>query len=188
MSGIFKKIAAYIVAIIKAFFGISDSENLASGSKKVATIVLGRIFFIIADYWAVIASVALVSTLKYRGCDFLEILAATWLYDLIVAVAFLIISIRSGQDITLGESFRRAADVIHNSNKLMGYTTSAFLIVKATIWDGPEQVPIFFKKELKKFSRMILLLLFLTAFQGAFWAYVYSLGYDSVAELIKSFK
>ncbi len=192
MSGVLKNIAAKLAAICKvffkavmAFFDIREGDSVISGSKKVAVRAAERTVYIVADYWTAILCAMLVSTMKYWHRPFYEIFLATWAYDFIVAVMFMIVSEKSGRDITLGNSFRRAADVVHSSNKIAGYATFGYLTLKATIWDGPEQIAIFFKKEIKTLPRMIGLLFFLAIVQGAFWAWVYSLGYDSISELIK---
>lgn len=158
---------------------------MSSKSKKVAVTAIRRTIYVIADYWTALLCASLVGAMKYYGLNFIEIFLGTWAYDFVVAMAFLVISLKSGQDITLGEAFRRAADVIRSSHKVAGYLTFGYLTIKATIWDGPEQIAIFFKKEIKTLPRMTVLLFFLTIVQGAFWAWVYSLGYDSISELIK---
>lgn len=192
MSGLLKNIAAKIAAIwrvfikvLKAFFEIKDRDSTSSKTKKVAVTAARRTIYIIADYWTAILCFSLVGAMKFYGFNDIEIFLGTWAYDFIVASAFLVVSLKSGQDITLGEAFRRAADVIHSSNKIAGYATFGYLTLKATIWDGPEQIAIFFKKEIKTLPRMIWLLFFLTMVQGGFYAWAYSLGYDSVSELIK---
>lgn len=192
MSGYLKKIAATIAAIwkvfikaLKAFLEIKDRDSAFSKTKKVAVTAARRTIYVITDYWVAILCFSLVGTMKFYGFNDMEIFLGTWAYDFIAASAFLVVSLKSGQDITLGEAFRRVADVIHSSNKIAGYAAFAYLNLKAIIWDGPEQIAIFFKKEIKTLPRMIGLLFFLTIIQGAFWAWVYSLGYDSISELIK---
>jgi hypothetical protein len=181
-----KKFFSFLSAIFKAFFDIRENDGLGSRTKKVGATAIRRVVFIAADYWTALACAGLVSILNYWGRSFLEITAATWAYDLAIATVFLGISLKSGQDITLGESFRRAADVVHSANKMAGYITFAGLAAKATIWDGPEQVVIFFKKEIKTITGMLVILTILTLVQGLFWAWLYSLGYDSVTDLIKN--
>ncbi len=190
MSGL-EKIAAKCAAlgkrIFKAFFEIKDEESVADGSKKVAITMARRAFYVFLDYWAVFACASVVGILKFWGWSFWSIVGATWLFDFVVAAAFMVASEKSGHDITLGEGFRRANDVIHSESKLFGILTMIGLNLKATIWDGPEQVVIFFKKELGGMIQMAGALVGLTLVQGFFWAWVYSLGYESVTELVKSF-
>ena len=188
MSGFMKiaaKCAAFSSSIFKAFFEINDDESFTSGSKKVGLTAARRVVYVIADYWTALACAALVGSLKYWGLSFWGIAVATWLFDFLVAFAFMVASEKSGQDITLGESFRRVADVIHSSSKLAGFVSMIGLTIKATIWDGPEQVAIFFKKELGSMKMMTFVVFALTFVQGVFWAWVYGLGYESVAELLK---
>lgn len=192
MSGL-KRMAAKVAAILetiikatKAFFEIGDGDNIVSKSKKVGVVVAKRTAYVAIDYWTAFLCAGLVSILKFWEYGFVQIFFVTWAYDFTIAIIMLIISIKSGHDITLGEAFRRAADVIHSSHKIAGRATFGSLTLKATIWDGPEQIAIFFKKELATIPRMIGLIFFLTIIQGAFWSWVYSLGYDSVYELLKN--
>lgn len=192
--GIFKKIAAFIAAIVKtganalkAFFEIGDGEGVVAGSKKVGMIAARRVIYIFADYWMAILSAGIIGAMKFGGYNFAQTFLVVWAYDFVVASMMLIASIKSGQDFTLGESFRRAVNVIHGAHKITGYAAIVFLNIKAVIWDGPEQIVMFFRKELRTVSRMIALLFFLTIIQGAFWTWMYSLGYDSVSQLVKIF-
>lgn len=187
MARLISKIVALVAAVFKAFFGIREEDNISSGSKKVAVTTARRILYVVVDYWATFACAALVGLLNYWEWTFMWIVIATWVFDFTVATIFMVVSEKSGQDITLGESFRRAADVIHSAHKIAGYLTFAYLNVKATIWDGPEQVVIFFKKEIGSMARMTWCLVGLTLVQGLFWAWVYSLGYESVSEVVKHF-
>ena len=99
----------------------------------------------------------------------------------------MIASEKSGHDLTFGKGFRRAADVVHSESRLFGYIAMVGLNIKATIWDGPEQVVIFFKKELGGMIQMAEVLVILTFVQGFFWAGVYSFGYESITGLVRSF-
>lgn len=193
MKAIIEKMVAFIAAIfqttvsaVKAFFDIKSDDDVASGSKKVAITAARRVVYVFLDYWAAIACASIVGLLKYWGLSFWLIVLATWIFDFVIATAFLVASEKSGHDITLGEAFRRAADAVHSSSKLAGYLAFIYINAKAIIWDGPEQVVIFFKKEIGSMSRMIGVLVGLTFIQGIFWAWVYSFGYDSVSELIRN--
>lgn len=189
-----KRMAAKLAAVweialraTKAFFEIGDRDTVVSSSKKVSITAARRVVYLFADYWIALFCAGLVGTMKYWDRPFYEIFLATWGYDFVIATAIMVASEKSGHDFTLGKSFRRAADVIRSSHKIAGYLAFIFLNAKAIIWDGPEQVVIFFKKEIGNVSKMVLWLLTLTSIQGLFWALIYSLGYDSISELINLF-
>jgi hypothetical protein len=91
---------------------------------------------------------------------------------------------KSGQDITLGEALRRSADIIHGENRIAGYLNFLLVSVKAIVWEGPEQIVIFFR--LAGATRIMISLVTLSLVQGLFGAWLYSTGYDGVAALVGS--
>jgi hypothetical protein len=58
------------------------------------------------------------------------------------------------------------------------------VILQAAVWSGPEQVVIFFRKEIGSMSRMVAVLLFLTVLQTVAWMFLYRSGYDTVTGLL----
>jgi MFS family permease len=170
-----------------AFFDIDSSDDIDVRTRKVAATTLRRAVYVFFDYWLSILSAGLVGVLNYWGMSFWNVALITWLFDFIVAALFLLISERSGHDITLGESFRRAVDAIRANSQLAGLFLFGYLVIKAIIWDGPEQIVVFFRKEIGTMTRMTMMLVVLTFFQGIFWAWAYGLGYESVSTLIKNF-
>lgn len=169
--------------VVRAFFDIRADDTMVTGSGKVAATGARRIVFVILDYWVAILLAAMVALMKYHGHDFWTIVLATCAYDFLAAVAFYLVQTKSGQDITLGEAFRRAADVIHAKNRLAGYLTFLLVSIKAIIWEGPEQIVIFFR--LNGAARIVIALVVLSLIQGLFGAWLYSTGYDGVAALVE---
>lgn len=172
---------------VRAFFDIASDDDVASGSKKVLATGARRVVYVFLDYWASIACAAIVGYLNYLQLEFWQIVLGTWFFDFVVATIFLVVSEKSGQDITLGEAFRRAVDAIHSNSQLASWMALIYINAKAVIWDGPEQVVIFFKREIDGIYWMMLMLVGLTFAQGLFWAWVYNLGYETVSEIIKNF-
>lgn len=168
---------------IKAFFDIKTEDRTADRSAKIALTAVRRGVFTLLDYWVAFVLGTMVAALKYHGFSYWEIFCAVAVYDIIAAYAFYQIQIKSGQDITLGEALRRAADVIKNENRLSGYVTFFLITVKAIVWEGPEQIVIFFK--ITGRWKVNIALLILSLIQALFGAWLYSLGYDSVAELFQ---
>lgn len=179
------KITALFRELAMAFFDIQNSDNTIEGAKKISATAARRAVFFILDYWASLASAGIVGLMKFYGLTFLQTIIATWLFDFLVAFIFMLTSEKSGQDITLGKSFRRVIDVLKNRSRVLGWLAFFYLNVKATIWDGPEMVVIFFRKEIGTIPRMTGILVILTLIQGIFWTWVYGLGYDGIIELFQ---
>ncbi|MFA5993404.1 MAG: hypothetical protein WC823_00425 [Parcubacteria group bacterium] len=179
-----------VVGVIKEatreFFQIVEDDSHEEMAASVRMTLRQRAWYVAMDYWAVFACMGVVAVLNYFKRDFIEVVMATAVYDFLVAWGFMIYSLRTGKDVTFGNGYRRAIDVIHRESKIVGYLGMVVLNAKATIWDGPEQVPIFFKKEIGGFGGMTLVLVFLAAIQGLFWAWLYSYGYESVFEAIRA--
>lgn len=168
--------------VVFAFFDIRADDTLVSKTGKVAATAARRTVFVLMDYWVAILLAAMVAFMKYHGHDYWTIFLAAWAYNFVAAVGFYLLQTKSGQDITLGEAFRRAADVIHAKNRLAGYLTFLLVSVKAIVWEGPEQIVIFFR--LVGTGRILLTLVALSMIQGLFGAWLYSTGYDGVAALV----
>lgn len=168
--------------VVRAFFDIHADDTIVSGTGKVAATAARRTVFVVMDYWVAILLAAMVALMKYHGHDYWTIFLATWAYDFLAAAAFYLLQTKSGLDITLGEAFRRAADVIHAKNRLAGYLIFLLVSAKAIAWEGPEQIVIFFR--LTGATRILISLVALSLIQGLFGAWLYSTGYDGVAALV----
>lgn len=171
--------------VFGTFFGIGSHDNAVSSAAKVALAAVKRAGYVLADYWLSIVSAWIVGVMTYFGFGFWQISAVMWAYDLTVAFMFLYLNEKTRQDITLAEGFRRAVDALHARSKVAGILLLSGIVARATIWDGPEQIVIFFRKELKTIFRMSALLVVITSFQAIFWTWVYGLGYEGVSELIR---
>lgn len=180
------KIVKVIKEAVREFFQIFEDDDCDKVVKTVKITMRQRAYYIVMDYWAVFGAIFVVASLNYFNRGFIEIFLVTAIYDFLVAWGFMVYSLKTGNDITFGEGYRRAIDVIHRESKIMGYIGMVFLNLKAVVWDGPEQVPIFFKKEIGGFMKMTFILFFLATLQGLFWAWLYSYGYESVFEAVKS--
>ncbi|NTW15150.1 MAG: hypothetical protein HGA38_02130 [Candidatus Moranbacteria bacterium] len=168
----------------RAFFRIRKGDGAVVGGVRVATAAIKRTAYVVADYWLAILSAWIVGFLTYRGLGFWQIALVMWVYDLVVAFVFLYANEKSGHDITLAESFRRAVDELHRHSKFTGMLVLLGVVLRATIWDGPEQVVIFFRKELRTMFRMSALLVLITSGQAIFWTWIYGLGFEGVSELV----
>jgi hypothetical protein len=131
-----------------------------------------------ADYGLSLLSAALVAAMKARGFSFAPTFVALWAFDLAAAGFFIVFYYRTGEDLSLGEDFRRAVDTVHEKSRLIGWVAMALVIGRAIFWTGPERVIIFFRKEIGTTFRVIVTLLILTALQAIIWTVLYGLGYE----------
>ncbi|HBI17453.1 MAG: hypothetical protein UR60_C0002G0007 [Candidatus Moranbacteria bacterium GW2011_GWF2_34_56] len=180
------KIILVIKEATREFFQIFEDDSHEDVVETVRMTMKQRAYYVAMDYWVVFACIGLVATLNYFNKSDLEVSVWTIAFDFWVAWGFMVYSLRTGKDVTFGEGYRRALDIIHRESKVIGFLGMVAINAKATIWDGPEQVPIFFKKELGDFERMVHVLVPLSIIQGIFWAWLYSYGYESVFAAVKS--
>ena len=177
-------LAAFSTRVIRAFFAINEDDSTATRGVKVGKTALRRIVYAFTDYWLMALSASFIIFMDVQmGYGAVALFLLMWAFDLIVANTFVVIWRHTGEDVTLGESYRRAVDAIHESNRLAGYLAFMSVIVKASFWDGPEHIVIFFHKEIKTEFRMLLVLLALTAIQAAIWTPIYVLGFETATEL-----
>lgn len=169
-----------LIEAFRAFFQIFESDDYEENRESIVMTFKQRAFYVLMDYWAVLGCMGVVSLMNWLERSFIETTVVTTIYDFLIAWGFMIYSLRTGKDVTFGDSYRRAIDVIHRKSRIIGYIGMFALNAKATIWDGPEQVPIFFRRKLKHFWVMTAVLVPLSVIQGIFWAWLYSYGYDSV--------
>lgn len=180
------KIVMTLKEATREFFQIFEDDDSEEAISSVKITLKQRAWYILMDYWAVFACIGVVALMNYFERSFVETAIVTAIYDFIVAFGFMMYSLKTGKDVTFGEGYRRAIDVIHRESKIIGYLGMVVLNAKATIWDGPEQVPMFFQRELCGLVNMTALLVVLAAIQGMFWAWLYSYGYESVFQAVKS--
>lgn len=183
MLGHLKKGYGIFTEGMKAFANIDADDSVAVGAGKIALIAAKRTVYVIADYWLAALCAALNIALKALKIRLLYAFIAMWGINILIAGVFLVIFARTGHDISLGEDLRRASDAIHKKSRLAGYFAVFGVIVQAAVWSGPEQVVIFFRKEIGGMPRMVAVMLFLTAIQTGVWMYLYRTGYDSISQL-----
>ncbi len=165
-----------------ALFGVGEEDGALTVTAKMAGFAARRFVYIAADYWLMGVSVALVIGMKAMSVEFPSIFLGLWAFDIVIAGAFILFWKRTGIDITLGNDFRRAVDEIHAKSRVAGILAFIVVIAQAAVWSGPEQVIIFFRKEIGSRVVMALVLLGLTAIQAVAWAAVYSLGYENAIQ------
>jgi hypothetical protein len=184
MLGHLRKTGGIIAEGMKAFADIKTGDSVGVGAGKVALIAAKRTVYIVADYWLAALCAAANIALKTLEVRLLYAFIAMWGINILIAGVFLVIYARTGHDISLGEDLRRASDAIHKKSKFAGYLAMLGVILQAAVWSGPEQVVIFFRKEIGSMTRMVAVMLFLTVLQTGAWMYLYRTGYDAVTGLL----
>lgn len=170
---------------LKAFFEIKEQEAIISkeGGKKITITAVGRFFYGLLDYLIATGLGVMVVALNAKNFSGIEIFIATWIYDTLASALFYGLSEKTGVDITLGKSFRRAADVMFK-NGIIGRFLGGLLLlgvsVKAILWEGPEVICFIFKKEIGSPFRIALALIILSALQAIFGAWLYTTGYETL--------
>jgi hypothetical protein len=178
-----RKTAAIVSEGMKAFADIKDGDSVGVGAGKVALIAGKRTVYLVADYWLAALCAALNIALKVSEVRLLYAFFTMWGVNILMAGFFLVIYARTGYDISLGEDLRRASDAIHRRSRLAGYLAMLGVILQAALLSGPEQVVIFFRKEIGTMPRMVAVMLFLTVLQTVAWMFLYRSGYDAVTGL-----
>jgi hypothetical protein len=164
--------------VVKAFFNIHEKDDMEDVGMKVSGTLLKRIGYAIADYWLAGLCAAANIALKVYGTPLGWAFVVMWGINIVIAGVFFAIYVKSDIDVSLGRDLRRAVDVVHGKSKLLGYASVFGVLFQAIYWSGPEQLVIFFQKEIGSRLRSVMVLFFLTALQTVIWMYLYRTGYD----------
>lgn len=175
-----RKSASFVAGVIKALLNVQSGDGLATEGKKVVVFAVRRGVYFAADNYLVVLSAAIVAGMKYNNFSFETTFLAMWLFDVIVASAFLAFYAKTGTDLSLGEDLRRATDKVAEASRVAGYLATAGVIFWAIFWTGPEKIVIYFRKEIKTNFRSAIVLLVLTSIQAIIWVNIYGFGYDAL--------
>lgn len=175
-----KYVALTVAEVIVALLGYEQGDNLQEKGKRTAGWLARVGIYVIADNWINVLHVSLGAALKWWGFSLLEMFGVIWIFDFIVAGAFVLIFELTGRDLSLGIDLRRAADAIHGKSRFLGALVAFWNILLSIIWFGPERVITYYRSEIGTQLRLVALLLSLTAVQALLWASLYSFAYDFV--------
>ena len=179
--------------VMKAFLGMKEQEAIlsAQGAKKAGILVVSRFCYGLLDYIIAGGLGVVVVWMNSIDCSNGEILMATFLYDLMASYLFYFLSDKSGYDITLGNSLRRAADAMFR-NGIFGRILGGLLLlgvsVKAIIWEGPEVICFLFRKELNTRPMFHVAMICLSFLQAIFGSWLYTTGYKLAMDYLDSLK
>lgn len=172
----------FVLEVLKSFLNFKKEDGLLAKGMKVFDAATRQATYVIVDYGLWFVSVGMFTTMKIFGFSFPWIFAALWAYDFAAAGAFIVFYEKTGKDLSFGGDFRRATDAIHRRSRLAGYMAMAPIVIRGIVWNGPEKIITFFRKEIATVPRIVLVLLVLTAIQAFIWAILYELGYGLVAD------
>jgi hypothetical protein len=171
--------------VVSALFNIQRDDEAHTKRKKATELVFRRIAYFFLDYGLAVLSGALVIFLKLEEWSFFGAFVAMWVFDFIAAGGFLIYYLKTGEDLSLGQDFRRAVDAAALRSKSAAAITTFLVMFEAIAWTGPEKIITFFRKEIGTIPRMIATLTALTSLQAIVWTPIYWYGH-SLYEMIRS--
>lgn len=163
----------------RAFFGVASDDSSQAIVKKVVVVGSKRLTYFILDYWLAALTGAANVFLKANDVGLPLAIIAMWLLNIIISYAFIISYLKTGIDVSLGVELRRAVDRIHSDSKFAGFLALSSVMFQAIFWSGPEQIVIFFEKELPGWKKWYALVV-LTGIQTVIWMYLWRTGYDVI--------
>lgn len=174
-------VGGLIKVALKHFYDIEGDDEAEDVVDKVRELHLMSLLYDIIDYWAAGLCALLVSYLAEYQFSFGSKSAIIWiLIDVPFALSALYGCFKTGKDLTWGEAHRRAHDGVYAYNHIAGWIYRIVQHVVGTLWDGPEQTAVFYKRELRTKTKMVMLAVALSIPQAVFWAWVYTLGNDAI--------
>lgn len=192
--GWFSKLAAIVAAFLTVlkeaflvFWGIDKEDEGIEKAEKVAKTTSKGLAYWLSDYALTALSPATVGFLKWLGWSDFPITMAMWFEDLVIAYGIVLFSRHVIEDFTTTEALRSSIEVVWRKSRIAAVLVSAVVLVRFSLWDGPERVVIFFKKELGKRYQEILVLVVFSLIQAIFWTKIYSLGIDGLVKMWKLF-
>ncbi|QQR65169.1 hypothetical protein IPH92_01130 [Candidatus Kaiserbacteria bacterium] len=173
---------AFSIALnsIRAFFGIENGDDYKKVCRKIVFVGFKRFMYVILDYWLAGITAAANLFLKAYEVDIVLAFMAMLLLNMTICIVFVMTYEKTGVDLSLGVDLRRAVDKIHTESKTAGYFAILIVSIQAIFWSGPEQIVIFFQKELPGWKRWVALLV-LTAIQTVIWMFLWRTGYDVIS-------
>jgi hypothetical protein len=167
------------------FLGINRDDKGSEKTGKVAKTVSKGIAYYLSDYTITMLSPITVGFLKFLGWNDFHMTLAMWFENILIAYGFLLFSRNIILDFTLTEAMRSSIEVIWRKNKVVAFFLTIILLLRFSIWDGPERVAIFFKKELPGRIKEVIIIIIFSLAQAAFWTKLYSVGIDGLVGMWK---
>jgi hypothetical protein len=171
-----------LLAFVAVDEGLTDESLIKKGA---ATAILFPSFRLIE--WLLVAATATIFSLfKYYGLTEISIWLILWALNLILSGSVILFNDYIKVDITLMQTARKFINALIERKKMAGYFLELAVVLRLLLWDGPDQLFIFFRQRLR--SKVIQAFFFITSsgVQMFVWAKIYSYGYDGISDLVKT--
>jgi len=190
----FRECAATVAALLKeawlVFWKIDEEDGTKEMAGKVAKTVSKGAAYSLSDNLLTALSPATVGFLKWLGWSDVEITIAIWVEDVAIAYGLVLFSRNVVEDFTLTEALRASIDSIRGNGRLgraIANILTIGLLIRFSLWDGPERVAIFLHKELPSRVQELLVIVVFSLVQAIFWTQIYSWGINGLVDIWKMF-
>lgn len=183
------KIAAYFNVLVDVILAFLNIHKYAAGKEKVLKIGSAGIrssLYYAADWLIFWLFISVAALLKYCSAAGIVIFLALWVLEMLVSLSVLLLWRKVKWDITLGEAYRNAFNVLHEASGVVSILALVLLMVKFLLWDGTDRLVVFWDKELDNFSKKAAVLALASCIKMVVWTKVILLGYETIGELMKS--
>lgn len=137
------------------------------------------------DWLLVGVTAMLVVFLKSIDFSDLAVFAVLWVGNVLVSWSVVFANDKTGIDLTLMQGLRRLVDATTERSRFFGIICEAVVLVRLTIWDGPDQLFIYFRKHLPQSTAFrVSFFLGASGVQMAIWTLLYVSGYEEITQLI----
>lgn len=166
--------------ILQSLFGYEKDDTASKMALKTAGWFTRLGTYLVLDNGINVIHIGLAVTLKLWGSSLLLMFLLIWIFDFVVAGAFIVYYETTGKDLSLGADLRRTADKIRKKSATLGFLITFWNTLLSIVWFGPERVLTYHREEIGSGRRLIGALVFLTSIQAFLWATLYSYAYDFV--------
>jgi hypothetical protein len=161
--------------------GLSDEVLIKKGA---ATAILFPSFRIME--WLLVAATATIFSLfKYYGFTEYSIWLILWALNLILSGSVILFNDYIKVDITLMQTARKVINAFIERKMIAGYFLEFAVVLRLLLWDGSDQLFIFFRERLRSKVAQVCFFTISSGFQMFVWAKIYSYGYGGISEIIK---
>jgi len=184
------KLAATVAALLKeawlVFWKIDEEDRTKEVASKMAKTVSKGAAYSLSDNLLTTLSPATVGFPKWLGWEDTGITIVIWVEDVAIAYGFVLFSRSIIEDFTLTEALRASIDSIRKNGgigRIIANILTVGLLIRFSLWDGPERIAIFFHKELPGRIQELLIVMAFSVIQAIFWTKLYSLGINGLVDI-----
>ncbi len=178
------KIIRIFIKFLKIFFGADSAEEI---KKRGIVLSLAVPAFRWFDWLLVGLTQILVAFLIQLGLSYGLIFLLLWTGNIALNWSIVAINDKTKIDFTLMEGLRRLINAALEKSRLTGRILEAIILIRLIIWDGSDNVVIFFRHKLDNFYLRLATFIVVSGVQMGVWTTLYVLGYHSFSQLFKKF-